>query len=121
MMLTIRDVEEVVCARFHLTPHDLRSRAVTRAISRPRMIAMYLARQLTGNSLPSIGRHFDRDHTTVLAAVRKAEELVRENRTFHAHVEGCRELLSRHTPWKKDAARAIAGVRGQDMRIEVGK
>ena len=45
----------------------------------PRHIAAYLARKLTQNSLPDIGRVMDRDHTTILYAVEKVERLVSEN------------------------------------------
>ena len=50
-----------------------------RTVARPRQIAMYLAKQLTSRSLPEIGRKFDRDHTTVMPAVRKVEELILED------------------------------------------
>ena len=47
-----------------------------RAVARPRQVAMYLAKALTSRSLPEIGRKFGgRDHTTVMHAVRKIEEL----------------------------------------------
>jgi chromosomal replication initiator protein len=103
MILTIRDVEETVCARFHLTEAELRGRSRLRIISRPRMIAMYLARELTRNSLPRIGRHFHRDHTTVLNACRRVRELADANAAFRAHLESCHELLSHHVPWKQKA------------------
>jgi chromosomal replication initiator protein len=47
-----------------------------RAVARPRQVAMYLAKHLTSRSLPEIGRRFGgRDHTTVMHAIRKIEEL----------------------------------------------
>ena len=55
---------------------DLISERRNRAIARPRQAAMWLAKQLTTRSLPDIGRRFGgRDHTTVLHAVRRIEEL----------------------------------------------
>ena len=65
-----------MCARFDVKQVDLVSerRAVT--IARPRQIAMYLAKRLTTRSLPEIGRKFgNRDHSTVIHAVRRIEEL----------------------------------------------
>ncbi|MEZ5918881.1 MAG: helix-turn-helix domain-containing protein [Alphaproteobacteria bacterium] len=51
-----------------------------RNVARPRQVAMYLAKQLTARSLPEIGRKFGgRDHTTVMHAVRKIEELMEED------------------------------------------
>jgi hypothetical protein len=50
-----------------------------RTVARPRQIAMFLAKQLTSRSLPEIGRKFDRDHTTVMHAVRKIEELITQD------------------------------------------
>ena len=59
---------------------DLHSRQRTRRVVRPRQIAMALAKELTSMSLPEIGDAFGgRDHTTVLHAQRKVEELVRND------------------------------------------
>ena len=60
----VRDIERAVCLRFKITPERLRGRECQRKIARPRQIAMALARELTGASLPQIGRHFGRDHTS---------------------------------------------------------
>jgi chromosomal replication initiator protein len=54
---------------------------------------MYLAKQLTSRSLPEIGRKFDRDHTTVLHAVRKVEELVLEDTSMAESIETLRRTL----------------------------
>ena len=59
---------------------DLHSRQRTRRVVRPRQVAMALAKELTSMSLPEIGDAFGgRDHTTVLHAQRKVEELVRND------------------------------------------
>lgn len=51
-----------------------------RGVARPRQVAMYLCRELTPHSLPEIGRRFGkRDHTTVIHAMRKVEQLMRED------------------------------------------
>lgn len=68
------DIENAVAARFGLTREAMRCLTRARAVARPRQIAMFLAREITDHSLPRIGRHFGRDHTTVLHAVRKITE-----------------------------------------------
>ena len=60
----------------------------SRTIARPRQIAMYLAKNLTTRSLPEIGRKFGgRDHTTVIHAIKKVEELKRNDSNFTEDVE----------------------------------
>ena len=52
----------------------------SRSLARPRQIAMYLVKQFTTNSLPDIGRKFsNRDHTTVIHAVKKIDELIKKD------------------------------------------
>jgi chromosomal replication initiator protein len=63
-------------------------------VARPRQVAMYLAKQLTSRSLPEIGRKFGgRDHTTVMHAVKKIEELVVIDRALAEDVELLRRML----------------------------
>ena len=64
-----------------------------RNVARPRQIAMYLAKQLTSRSLPEIGRKFDRDHTTVMHAVRKVEELIVEDSSMAESINDLRHAL----------------------------
>jgi chromosomal replication initiator protein len=69
---TIAEIQAAVGAHFGLTSSELLSTTRSARIAWPRQIAMYLARELTGESLPAIGRHFGgRDHTTVLHACRR--------------------------------------------------
>jgi chromosomal replication initiator protein len=71
---TIGDITAAACQQFGLTAEELISTSRTARISGPRQIAMYLARELTSESLPAIGRHFGgRDHTTVMHAHRRTE------------------------------------------------
>jgi chromosomal replication initiator protein len=66
-----------------------------RNVARPRQVAMYLAKQLTSRSLPEIGRKFGgRDHTTVMHAVRKVEELMVEDQQIAQDVEIIRRALT---------------------------
>ena len=74
--ITIEEIQRNVCAHFNIKMTDMSSPRRARAVARPRQIAMYLAKMLTSRSLPEIGRKFgNRDHTTVMHAVRKIEEL----------------------------------------------
>jgi len=77
--VSIERVEEVVAARFGLPLDELRGRRRTTSVVYPRHLAMHLARQLTGASLLSIGRHFGRDHTTVMYADRRVRRQIRDD------------------------------------------
>ncbi len=70
--LDVAAVQDVVCASFSLTREQLTAPSRDPRLSWARQLAMYLARQHTGASLPVIGRAFDRRHSTVLNAVRSA-------------------------------------------------
>ena len=66
----------------------------SRSVARPRQIAMYLAKNITSRSLPEIGRKFGgRDHTTVMHAVRKVEELKNIDSIFNDDVELLKRML----------------------------
>lgn len=74
--ITIDEIQRAVSSYFELKPLDLVSARRARVVARPRQIAMYLAKRLTTRSLPEIGRKFGgRDHSTVIHAVRRIEEL----------------------------------------------
>ena len=74
--ITIDEIQRAVSAHFDLKPVDLVSARRAVVVARPRQIAMYLAKRLTTRSLPEIGRKFGgRDHSTVIHAVRRIEEL----------------------------------------------
>jgi chromosomal replication initiator protein len=75
--IRIDDILKVVGRHYNVARADLLSPRRARSIVRPRQIGMYLAKKLTPRSLPEIGRRFGgRDHSTVLHAVRKTEELM---------------------------------------------
>ena len=74
--VTIDEIQKAVSTHFALKPVDLVSARRAVVVARPRQIAMYLAKRLTTRSLPEIGRKFGgRDHSTVIHAVRRIEEL----------------------------------------------
>ncbi|MFO6466068.1 chromosomal replication initiator protein DnaA [Jannaschia sp. KMU-145] len=75
--LTIDDIMKTTCEHYNLRMSDMTSARRSRTVARPRQMAMYLSKKLTPRSYPEIGRKFGgRDHTTVLYAVRKIEELI---------------------------------------------
>jgi chromosomal replication initiator protein len=74
--ITIDEIQRAVSTHFEVKQIDLISERRAVAIARPRQIAMYLAKRLTTRSLPEIGRKFgNRDHSTVIHAVRRIEDL----------------------------------------------
>jgi len=74
--ITIEDIQKRVAEHYGLRMADMLSARRARAVARPRQVAMYLTKQLTPRSLPEIGRKFGgRDHTTVMHAIRRIEEL----------------------------------------------
>ncbi len=81
--ITIDEIQRVVADYYNLRISELLSPRRSRNIARPRQVAMYLAKQLTARSLPEIGRKFSgRDHTTVIHAVRKIEDLRKADSTL---------------------------------------
>ena len=86
--ITIEEIQRNVCAHFNIKMTDMSSARRARAVARPRQMAMYLAKMLTSRSLPEIGRKFgNRDHTTVMHAVRKIEELRAVDPSINEDVE----------------------------------
>ena len=92
--LTMEEIQKRVAEHFKIRVSDMSSARRSRAVARPRQVAMYLSKQLTSRSLPEIGRAFGgRDHTTVMHAVRKVEELVKLDTAFAEDVELLTRLL----------------------------
>ena len=92
--VTIDEIQKQVAAHYNIRIADMSSARRARAIARPRQVAMYLAKQLTSRSLPEIGRKFGgRDHTTVMHAVRKVEELRAQDAAFAEDLELLRRML----------------------------
>ena len=93
--VTIDDIQKQVSKHFSIRISDMFSARRARSIARPRQIAMYLAKNLTTSSYPEIGRKFGgRDHTTIMHAVKKVEELITHDSEFSDDVELLRSLLS---------------------------
>ena len=92
--ITVDEIQKVTADHFGLKQADLLSERRTRAVARPRQIAMYLCKQHTTRSYPDIGRRFGgRDHTTVLHGVRRIEELSAKDEQIARDVEALTRKL----------------------------
>jgi chromosomal replication initiator protein len=83
-----------VAAAFGIAEKEMLGTSRLRGVLRPRQIAMYLVRELTGLSLPRIGAAFARDHTTVLHAYRKVEEELASDAALAKQVDELRSSLT---------------------------
>ncbi|HEX5795545.1 MAG TPA: chromosomal replication initiator protein DnaA [Geminicoccaceae bacterium] len=93
--ITIEDIQKRVAEHYGLRMGDMLSARRARAVARPRQVAMYLTKQLTPRSLPEIGRKFGgRDHTTVMHAIRRIEELRAVDAALNDDIELLRRLLT---------------------------
>ena len=93
---SLSEIQAAACEQFGVSPEELLSPARTKRIAWARQVAMYLSRELTGESLPAIGRHFGgRDHTTVLHAWRRTSARIATDDSARDAVEKlCRTLQS---------------------------
>ncbi|MDD7569485.1 MAG: chromosomal replication initiator protein DnaA [[Actinobacillus] rossii] len=79
-LVTIENIQKVVAEYYRIKVSDLKSKSRLRSLTRPRQLAMALAKELTNRSFPEIGKNFgDRDHTTVMYACDKIAELREED------------------------------------------
>jgi len=92
--ITIEEIQKKVAEHFNIRLTDMHSPRRSRSVARPRQIAMYLAKSITSRSLPEIGRKFGgRDHTTVMHAVKKIEELKQEDNNFNEDIDLLKRLI----------------------------
>ncbi|PPR79767.1 MAG: Chromosomal replication initiator protein DnaA [Alphaproteobacteria bacterium MarineAlpha3_Bin5] len=92
--VTVDEIQKRVAEHFNIRISDMHSARRARSVARPRQVAMYLAKQLTARSLPEIGRKFGgRDHTTVMHAIRKVDELRDIDQGFGEDVELLKRML----------------------------
>ena len=85
---TIDQIQKKVAEHFNVKVSDMHSSRRSRAVARPRQIAMFLAKNLTSRSLPEIGRKFGgRDHTTVIHAIKKVQELTKNDSSLSEDIE----------------------------------
>ncbi len=92
--VTIDEIQRQVSDYYNLRLSEILSARRARDIARPRQVAMYLAKRMTSRSLPEIGRKFGgRDHTTVIHAVRKIDDLRRTDSTLEDDINRLSQLL----------------------------
>jgi chromosomal replication initiator protein len=90
----LSDILDVTARAFHVSQADLVARDRRPAVALARQVAMYLARELTDQSLPAIGRAFGgRNHATVLHALRRVEESISRDTALYTTVDNLKELL----------------------------
>lgn len=89
------DIQRVVCSHFRVTNADLMSKDRHKSVAFARQVAMYLCRQRLKSSFPELGRAFgNRDHTTVMSAVRRVESLRKRDPQVNAHLEAIERRLA---------------------------
>jgi chromosomal replication initiation ATPase DnaA len=91
--VTVDAVKRCVSRRYGLKPGELESKCRRSEVVRPRQLAFYTARVLTGKSFPDIGRHFSRDHTTVLYGYEKILNLKETNQEIAAELDAIKRDL----------------------------
>ena len=93
--ITIDEIQNKVSNYYNLKVEDMTSSRRIRSFARPRQVAMYLSKKLTTRSLPEIGRKFGgRDHTTVIHAVKKIEQLKIENSKFDEDINLITQIIT---------------------------
>ena len=93
-VISIDKIQNVTSNFFSINLQEMLSQRRSRPLARPRQIAMYLAKKLTTRSLPEIGRKFaNRDHTTVIHAVKTIEKLSQENSLMKKNIEEITSII----------------------------
>ena len=93
-VVTVDKIQNIVSNYFNISLNEMLSQRRSRPLARPRQIAMYLAKKLTTRSLPEIGRRFaNRDHTTVIHAVKTITRLSEQDDEMKKHINQIKSLL----------------------------
>ena len=93
--ITIDEITNAVCQYYNVNYKDLMGKKKTKDIATPRQIAMYLCRELTGNTYPHIGTAFNgRDHTTVMHACTKVTKLIEKDKHFREGIEKLKNKIT---------------------------
>ncbi|NBO18415.1 MAG: chromosomal replication initiator protein DnaA [Proteobacteria bacterium] len=92
--ISIEDIQKQVAGHYNIKVSDMHSARRSRVVARPRQVAMYLSKKLTSKSLPEIGRKFGgKDHTTVMHAVKRIEELMATDNDIAKDIELLERIL----------------------------
>lgn len=95
-IVAMDDIQEAVCAQFHVKMTELKSRRRSKTLVHPRQIAMYLCRELTDASYPEIGRQFGgKDHTTIIHACRQVAKAKETDTVLQSAIETLKEQILR--------------------------
>ena len=93
-IITVDKIQNTVADFFNIPLSEMLSQRRSRPLARPRQIAMYLAKKLTTRSLPEIGRRFaNRDHTTVIHAVKTITKLSEQDEEMKKNIGQIKSLL----------------------------
>jgi len=93
-VITVDKIQNTVSNYFNIALSEMLSQRRSRPLARPRQIAMYLAKKLTTRSLPEIGRRFaNRDHTTVIHAVKTITRLSEQDDEMKKNISQIKSLL----------------------------
>ena len=93
-VITVDKIQNVVSNHFNISLSEMLSQRRSRPLARPRQIAMYLAKKMTTRSLPEIGRRFaNRDHTTVIHAVKTITRLSEQDDEMKKNIHQIKNLL----------------------------
>lgn len=96
-VVAMEDIQEAVCARFHVKLAELKSRRRSKTLVHPRQIAMYLCREMTDASYPEIGRQFGgKDHTTIIHACRQVVKAKETDTTLQTTIDTLKEEILRN-------------------------
>src|SRR5690625_330252 len=94
-LISLENIQRTTAEYYKIKLSDMMSRRRSRSVARPRQVAMALAKELTNHSLPEIGESFGgRDHTTVLHACRRIEELRETDRDIREDYQNLLRLLT---------------------------
>jgi len=94
-LMSVEDIQKAVCNHFRLSNSELLSKDRHKSVAFARQVAMYVCRQRLKSSFPELGRAFgNRDHTTVMSAVRRVETLRQKDPQVNAHLEAIEQKLA---------------------------
>ncbi len=85
--VTVDKIFTLICRKYDVTRSELESTSRKKEITMPRHLGVYLIREVTGLSLPQIGKLFNRDHATIVSSIKAIEKKCRENHSFEVEVK----------------------------------